>query len=45
MKSSLIFSISRTLAEKQTDMQVKCIRSKGGGEYFSNDFFDYLLKK
>ena len=23
---------------------MKCIRSDGGGEYFSNEFFDYLQK-
>ena len=33
-----------TLAKKQTGMQVKCIRFDGGGEYFSNEFFDYLQK-
>ena len=32
------FQHFKTLAEKQTGMQVKCIRSDGGGEYFSNEF-------
>jgi hypothetical protein len=26
------------LAEKKTWLQVKCLRSDGGGEYFSNEF-------
>ncbi len=30
------------LAEKQTRLQVKCLRSDGGGEYFSNEFTTYL---
>jgi transposase InsO family protein len=30
------------LAEKQTRLQVKCLRSDGGGEYFSNEFITYL---
>jgi hypothetical protein len=30
------------LAEKQTGLQVKCLRSDGGGEYFSNEFTIYL---
>ena len=36
------FQYIRVLAEKQTNMQVKCIGSDGGGEYFSNEFSDYL---
>ena len=38
------FQNFRVLVEKQTNMQVKCIRSDGGGEYFSNEFSDYLQK-
>jgi hypothetical protein len=30
------------LAEKQTGLQVKCLRSDGGGEYLSNEFITYL---
>jgi transposase InsO family protein len=30
------------LAEKQIGLQVKCLRSDGGGEYFSNEFTTYL---
>jgi transposase InsO family protein len=30
------------LAEKQTGLQVKCLRSDGGGEYFSIEFTTYL---
>jgi hypothetical protein len=26
------------LAEKQIGLQVKCLKSDGGGEYFSNEF-------
>ena len=38
------FQNFRVLVEKQTNMQVKCIRFDGGGEYFSNEFSDYLQK-
>ena len=38
------FQNFRVLVEKQTNMQVKCIRPDGGGEYFSNEFSDYLQK-
>jgi transposase InsO family protein len=36
------FQNFRMLAEKQTGLQVKCLRSDGGGEYFSNEFITYL---
>ncbi len=36
------FQNFRMLAEKQTGLQVKCLRSDGGGEYFSNEFTTYL---
>jgi transposase InsO family protein len=36
------FQNFRMLAEKQTWLQVKCLRSDGGGEYFSNEFITYL---
>ena len=32
------FQNFKMLAEKQTGLQVKCLRSDGGGEYFSNEF-------
>ena len=38
------FQNFRMLVEKQTGMHVKCLRSDGGGEYFSNEFFEYLRK-
>ena len=38
------FQNFKAMAEKQTGLQVKCIRSDGGGEYFSNEFSDYLRK-
>jgi len=36
------FQNFRMLAEKQTRLQVKCLRLDGGGEYFSNEFTTYL---
>ena len=45
MKCSLIFRISKCWAEKQTGLQVKCLRSDGGGEYFSNEFTDFLREQ
>jgi hypothetical protein len=36
------FQNFRILVEKQTRLQVKCQRSDGGGEYFSNEFTTYL---
>ena len=30
--------------EKQTGFYIKCISSDGGGDYFSNEFFDFLQK-
>ena len=38
------FQNFRMLVEKQTGMHVKCLRSDGGGEYFSNEFSEYLRK-
>jgi len=32
----------RNQIEKQTGLLIKCMRSDGGGEYFSNVFCDYL---
>jgi len=36
------FQIFKMLAEKQTWLQVKCLRLDGGGEYFSSEFTTYL---
>ena len=30
------------IVEKEVRVQVKCLRSNGGGEYFSNDFSRFL---
>jgi hypothetical protein len=35
------FQNFKMLAEKQTWLQVKCLRSNGGGEYFFNEFTTY----
>ena len=32
------------MAEKQTGKYVQCLRSDGGGEYFSNEFSNFLKK-
>ena len=34
----------KAMVEKQTGFHIKCLRSDGGGEYFSNEFSDFLLK-
>jgi hypothetical protein len=36
------FQNFRMMAKKQTRLQVKCLRSDGGGGYFSNEFTTYL---
>jgi len=36
------FQNFKMLAEKQTGLQVKCLRSDGRGEYSSNEFITYL---
>jgi hypothetical protein len=36
------FQNFKMLAEKQTGLQVKCLRSNGGGKYFYNEFITYL---
>lgn len=38
------FQNFRVMVEKQTGKHVKCLRSNGGGEYFSNEFSGYLRK-
>ena len=44
MRCSLIFKSFKAMAEKQIGLQLKCIRSDGGGEYFCNEFSNYLSK-
>jgi len=39
------FKRFRAVAEKETGRQIKCLRSDGGGEYFSKEFIDYLLEQ
>ena len=36
------FKHFKTLFEKEIGMQIKCLRSDGGGEYFSNEFSTFL---
>ncbi|MCO5604741.1 hypothetical protein L7F22_058911 [Adiantum nelumboides] len=41
-----VYSLSnfKAIAEKQTGKHVQCLRSDGGGEYFSNEFSSFLKK-
>jgi hypothetical protein len=32
----------KAMAEKEEIMSIKCLRSDGGGKYFSNEFCEYL---
>jgi hypothetical protein len=32
------------MVEKEKGVSIKCLRSNGGGEYFSNEFINYLKK-
>ncbi len=34
----------KAMVEKEKGMSIKCLRSDGGGEYFSNEFIEYLKK-
>ena len=36
------FNHFKNMVEKETGMQIKCLRSDGGGEYFSNEFSRFL---
>ena len=36
------FKHFKNMVEKETGMQIKCLRSDGGGEYFSNEFSRFL---
>ncbi|MCO5574979.1 hypothetical protein L7F22_028776 [Adiantum nelumboides] len=38
------FQNFKVMAEKQTGKYVQCLRSDGGGEYFSNEFSSFLKK-
>ena len=38
------FQNFKVMVVKQTSFYIKCIRSNGGGEYFSNEFSDFLQK-
>ena len=38
------FQSFKAMAEKQTGKHVQCLRSHGGGEYFSNEFSNFLKK-
>ncbi|MCO5568696.1 hypothetical protein L7F22_022395 [Adiantum nelumboides] len=38
------FQNFKAMAEKQTGKYVQCLRSDGGGEYFSNEFSSFLKK-
>ncbi|MCO5596795.1 hypothetical protein L7F22_050865 [Adiantum nelumboides] len=38
------FQSFKAMAEKQTEKYVQCLRSDGGGEYFSNEFSSFLKK-
>jgi hypothetical protein len=32
----------KAMVEKEKGVNIKCLRSDGGGEYFSNEFSEYL---
>jgi transposase InsO family protein len=32
----------KTMVEKEKGVSIKCLRSDGGGKYFSNEFIEYL---
>ena len=36
------FKHFKNIVEKEIGMQIKCLRSDGGGEYFSNEFSRFL---
>ena len=38
------FQTFKAMVEKQSGKHVKCLRSDGGGEYFSNEFNDFFKK-
>jgi hypothetical protein len=38
------FSSFKIIMEKEKGMNIKCLRFNGKGEYFSNEFCEYLKK-
>ena len=38
------FKDFKAMVEKKIEFQIKTLRLDGGGEYFSNEFFDFLQK-
>jgi hypothetical protein len=34
----------KAMVEKERSVSIKCLRSDGGGKYFSNEFIEYLKK-
>ena len=38
------FKHFKMMVEKETRMHIKCLRSDGGGEYFSNEFSRFLYE-
>ena len=39
------FKHLKNMAEKETRMQIECLRSNGGGEYFSNELAGFLMSR
>ena len=39
------FKHFKKMVEKETGMHIKCLRSDGGGEYFSNEFSRFLYEQ
>ena len=35
------FNIDKALVENELDLKIKCLRSDWGGEYISDEFFDF----
>jgi len=38
------FSNFKVMVENEKGMNIKCLKFDGGGEYFSNEFNEYLKK-
>ena len=38
------FKIFRKMVERETDLKLKCLRSNRGGEFTSQEFFEYCEK-
>ena len=38
------FKIFKKMVENESDMKIKCLQSDKGGEFTSDDFFDYYEK-